>query len=431
MLREKKRCKRLFIWLPLLLAQTAVVTRAAAEDRLPADALPRLPEEFGAAAEQPEALVTLSVDGRAGVFYDDNVLRSPTDEEGDFTAVIAPRLGLRSRTETYRWEASAEIEAGDYRDTSGNDYVDFDTRAAGAWQPSNSTELGGRVRFRDGHQPIGSFPDDPERAARDATDFRQGELAAELRYTPDRLFIEAIPELITYDYDNARRRDGTRIFNDDRDRAEFEQGVRVGYRVGEKLLPYGFGTYNRRSYEEKVDGVQPFDRDSEGFTVGAGVSYGQPEDATGFDARVGYLEQDYRAGSLPDVEDVAVAARASWQATPRLRLTGAAERSVEETTLDGASSYLETDVEVNARYAVRPNVDVYAEAGYARRDFQTDPAVREDREDDVYRGVVGLTWRLPSNLYVDAHYDRTVRDSTDPAVEYDSNTFNLGLGARF
>jgi hypothetical protein len=143
------------------------------------------------------------------------------------------------------------------------------------------------------------------------------------------------------------------------------------------------------------------------------------------------LEQDYRAISLPDVEDVAISAYAFWQPALRWRLTGALGRAVKETTLEGTSSYLETDMELGAQYALRPDIDLYAEASYTNRDFQTNPAVRENREDDVYRGVVGATWRLPSNWYFNAHYDLTVRDSTDPAVEYESNTFNLGMGARF
>ncbi len=419
----------------LLIAPIVCVMQASAQEPQPADALPdalpRLPDDFGTESEQPEALVTLTVDGRAGVFYDDNVLRSSTDEEGDFTTVIAPRLRLRSRTERYRWDASAELEAGEYRNISGNDYVDFDLRAAATWQGSETNELSGRARFRDDHQPIGSFPDDPERATRDATDFRRGEAALEWRYTPETLFVELIPEVLYFNYDNNRRENDTPIFNDDRDRTEFEQLVRVGYRTGEKLLPYGFGTYNRRSYREPVRGVEPFDRDSAGFTVGAGVSYGQPKDSATFDIRVGYLEQDYSANGLPDVEDVAVSAYASWQPALRWRLIGALERAVKETTLDGTSSYLETDVELGAQYTLRPDIDLYAEASYTNRDFQTNPAAREDREDDVYRSVLGATWRLPSNWYLNAHYDLTMRDSTDPDVEYDSNTFNFGLGTRF
>ncbi|NJN46780.1 MAG: outer membrane beta-barrel protein [Candidatus Competibacteraceae bacterium] len=335
------------------------------------------------------------------------------------------------QTERYRWDASAEVEAGEYRNISGNDYVDFDLRAEGDLQGSDTNELSGRARFGYDHQPIGSFPDDPERAAESATEFQRGEAALEWRYTPAQLFVELAPEVLYFNYDNNRRQDGTPIFNDDRDRTEFEQLVRVGYRTGNKLLPYGFGTYNTRNYRENVRGVEPFDRDSEGFTVGAGVSYGEPKDAAAFDIRVGFLEQDYRASSLPDVEDVAVSAYAFWQPALRWRLSGAVERTVKETTLEGTSSYLETDVELGAQYALRPDIDLYAEASYTNRDYQTNPAARENREDDVYRGVVGATWRLPSNWYFNAHYDLTVRDSTDPDVEYDSNTFNLGLGARF
>ena len=228
----------------LLIAPLVWVTPLSAQELQPADALPdalpRLPDDFGAASEQPEALVTLTVDGRAGILYDDNVLRSTTDEEGDFTAVIAPRLQLRSRTEQYRWDASAEFEVGEYHNISGNDYVDFDLRAAATWQDSETNELSGRVRFRDDHQPIGSFPDDPERTAQDATDFQRGEAALEWRYTPEMLFVELIPEILYFDYDNNRRENDTPIFNDDRDRTEFEQRVRVGYRTGEKWVALWF-----------------------------------------------------------------------------------------------------------------------------------------------------------------------------------------------
>ncbi|MFO1350176.1 MAG: outer membrane beta-barrel protein [Gammaproteobacteria bacterium] len=395
--------------------------------------LPRLPEDFGKAQEQPEAAVKLFLEGWAGIEYDDNVLRSPVDPKSDTAYIVAPRIRVKSFQEKFHWDATAGLEAADYQRVSGDDYVDYDIGWTSTWIVTEASTLVGFAKLRKDHQLIGDNPGDPERNAKEATKFWRGDLGLDWTFKPNRWLFDLGANARYFNYDNTERDDGTLIFEDDRDRTEFDPLVRVGYRVTAKLQPYVYGAYNVRSYRNNIENIEPFDRDSHGFASGVGIAYGAKQDDLFADFSIGYLHQSYSAAIFRDVNDFGIHGEIAWRITPRFTLAGDVDRSLQETTLDAASSYLLTRTQVSATYDLLQNVSLIAKGRYADYDFQIDEArtQKPGRNDDVYELGLGVKWRLPHDLFFDVYYNFKNRDSTDAGVEYDSHAVRLAIGAQF
>lgn len=382
--------------------------------------------------ESQDALLSSSVYGEAGIKYIDNIYRSPNNEESDFVGFVRPGAMLRSQTDEYKARARAEVERGVYFSESENNYTDADFRADGRYALSQTTGISGEARYRFDHVAIGAFLDDPTRQAEEPTNYRYGEAGLALDHTMDAWRFDVGTTYGNYNYDNVNARGGARIINDDRDRYEVESFARVGNYIRPDVMLYGKGIYNFREYDENIDSTAVFGLDSDGYELLVGSLLGGEGMPYRADVNVGYLEQNYDSSFRHDIDGWAANADAFWDVTPEISLRGILNRSVEESTLTGASGYLRTRVGLGAEYNFLPQWTAAALVRYTNYDFEINPASgAADREDDVVDTSLALIYDITDVYHVGGEYVFVERESDDPTVEYDSNTFILRLSASY
>jgi uncharacterized protein (PEP-CTERM system associated) len=138
------------------------------------------------------------------------------------------------------------------------------------------------------------------------------------------------------------------------------------------------------------------------------------------------MGQDYDAGNLSDVSALDLGASLSWQATPATVLRIAAERSIEETTLAWASSYLWTTLSAGVTHKLQPKLSITASLGAMESDYQG-----LVREDDFLTAALGAKYQLTRNGFLSASYRFLERDSNDATADFDRNQLALLVGWQF
>jgi hypothetical protein len=397
--------------------------------------IPSLPPKIEKRA-QPEALVSASFGGKAGIAYKDNIFRSADNEESDIITYVAPGFRIVTDAEKYSATVTGQVEGGTYADNSENDYVDADLRGRVSYNLTQDTALLGQGRIRRDHIEIGAFVDDPAQRADEPTVYYYQDAALGIKSfvdDADRIMILADSQIRNFNYLNTGRLGGGRIIQDDRDRNEWYHRVRAGYVIEPGLMPYVETTYNTRNYGKRVDQTVLYSRDSDGYAGMTGVEYTSPDNTLVADAAIGYLSQDYDAGVLPNIDTLGARADAQWQIDPSLLLRAGFDRSIEEAVLIGTSGYIRTRVSAGFDYTLAPLWTVGSNLRYAKYDFQVNNQFpgAQTRDDEVYDASAYVQYDISEIYNVGLEYLYTERDSNDPLFNFNSNTVLLRLGANF
>ena len=398
--------------------------------------IPSLPTRVEKQRAEPQALVRGSVGGQAGLMYRDNIYRSNTNEESDIIGYAAPSFRVVTDAENYTANVTGQVEGGYYTDNDENNYVDADLRGRGSYHVTQDTALIAQARARRDHIEIGGFVDDPNQRADEPTIYYYYEGVAGVETTldeEDRVKLLADSQYRMFDYDNSGRLGGGTIIQDDRDRDEWYQRVRLGYVLEPGLMPYVEGVYNTRTYDERVDQTLLYSRDSDGYSTMAGVEYNTPDGAILADAAVGHMSQDYDAAVLPTINALAARAKVVWQVDPALRLLAGFDRSIEEAVLLGASGYVRNRISAGAEYMVAPLWTVGGNVRYTLYDFELNPTFpgAQARRDKLYNASAYVQYDVNEIYNVGLEYLYSQRDSNTQLFDFTANTVLLRVAADF
>lgn len=417
------------------LSVALITTSALAAPVLDDQAIPQLGRKEArdpiSVAELAELKIT--VGGDASLKYVDNIYREPTNTDSDFIAAFAPGFAVTSNFDKHAFGLEGNLEVGQYFDETRNDYLDGDIRAKGRYDIALNQALVGNMRYRQDHATIGSFVDEPDRAATEPTDYRTYELGGgyDARYGDVKLDLGVQAE--KYNYDNTSAIGNTKIINDDRDHDEIYYTARTGYFVMPEELLYVKGIYNTRDYDNRIDGTAAYERDSDGYELLVGWEHAMRTQPIWFDVSAGYLEQDYDASVLPTTDGFSMHFNGHYKPTDQLTFHGRVLRAIEENTLNGASGYMMTRVIVGADYEFLPQWTVGVDGRYTNVDFEINPAIASlaEREDDIYNAGIGVTYDITDLYNVGVQYLYEERESDDPSVEYDQNAVLVKLGINY
>ncbi len=406
--------------------------QAAAQGEISNVGVPRLPERIETQPATPEALARLTYGGSMGMMYMDNIYRSPSNEESDFIAVVAPGIALRTEMDRHEAKARLRVEGGKYMDNGENDYVDVRGDGKGRYQITDVVSLLGDVDIRRDHVAIGAFVDDPDRIADEPTIYFQtaGNVGLE---ADNGAWYGLVSTGVNYlNYDNADARGGGTVINDDRDRTEWGGRTRLGAYVAPQWLAYAQATLNQRNYRTQIDSTALFGKDSNGYGAGAGLAYGKENDSAYFDANLGYISQDYDNPALRDIDTIGAEALGKWRISDTWSLHASAVRSIEENTLFGASGHIMTRGRVGFEYDFAPQWELEGDVRFTHNDFEFNPAngVR-GREDDILDTSMLVEYNIIGDYFAGVEYIYVNRDSTDSSVEYSTNAAIARLSLKY
>lgn len=352
--------------------------------------------------------------------YDSNVFARKDDVEDDFYATVAPRLTAESQWSRHSLTLDAGAEAAFYKDTSDNNYQDFDTGAEGRLDVTRSDIVTGRLRVGRGHEDRDDPEDDGEDT--DLTQYYESTAGLGYRHNFNRVYTAIRGEMRRLDYED----DGD-INNDDRDHNRFLTGVRVGYNISPRFDLFADAAYRWVRYDETPNDAGE-DRDNKGYTlrIGSGI------DITSIlfgEVYAGYTSVEYDDDNLSSVSSPLAGGRLTWNVTPLTSIIFSLEGELKETTVtdddgDEASGRLNTDASIEVWHELLRNVLLNGYVQYVRDDFEG-----ISRTDDTYRAGGGVRYLLNRRFSIDGGYTYSTRDSDDSDREYDRHQVRIGLTA--
>ncbi len=359
----------------------------------------------------------LSAGIAVGETYNDNIYATRAAREADWITTIAPYLGLQLGDDDARVNVGASAEYGAYAENSDENYFDYRFFADGRFLLAPDLLLVAGVSHAHDHEDRSS-PDDANGSVPTEYDLTSGVAAILKRFGQTSVKLGATYD--HYDFDDA----GV-VNNDDRDRQVYTAGTRVEHRVNGSTRVFGEFTYDGRDYRTMADTTLPVDykRDSDGVRAIAGLVHRFGPTLDG-EIYAGWMYQDYDAGVLEDVSEPDFGGRLNWRPDDDTALILDARRSIEETTVDGSSSYVLTQLTLDWQHWIRQDLRLDAGVRYGVSEYQG-----VSRTDHEFGADLGVRRYFNPYTYVNAGYAFRGRQSDDIVQNYNQSRFMVRLGA--
>jgi hypothetical protein len=348
--------------------------------------------------------------------FTDNVFATANDRRSDYITTFAPWAQLTFRAEDFRLQLEASAEIARFADYDDENYEDYFLGAEGLYRINEDVFAFSGIEFSKDHESRES-PDDVNGTS--PTEFRDigGYFGLGGTWNERSFRIGVNVRDLNFDDTPAP---GPDIDNDDRDRRDVEFGGRLGVAATEDGEFFVQGIYDERYYDQKVDD-EGNRRSSDGYQAALGYT-GSAGPLRG-ELLFGLMSRDYDDGSFRTTTTFDIGADVTLPLTPGTDLEGIVERSIEETTLDGASGYVSTSAGLRLRHRVSTDMSLAAYAFLTQNDYQG-----VNRNDVVTEMGVSLRYYLNPQVYLDTDYGFRQRQSDVAGAEFDEHRITLSLG---
>ncbi|SEF69966.1 outer membrane beta-barrel protein [Marinobacterium lutimaris] len=378
--------------------------------------------------------------GELETFYRhvDNLYAEHDQTSDDQLLGLSANAGVTAGSDELRWNANAGFESGRYDSYNDENYDDywFNAGLQRSFSPNTLGSLGvGHNRVHEDR----SSPDLPA-AATSPTEYDVTDAYGLFSHTGSDLGWRLAGSMESYRFDDNDTVSGLSINNSDRDRLQSTLGLRLNFKPRQAIYPFAQIRADQRNYSDSVDDYG-FDRDSEGYRINLGLS-ARITPTLSTEGFIGQLYQSYDDPRFNNISKVDFGGRLNWQITPATRLNLSLSRSLEETTLAGASGYLVTGLSGQIATSITPRDELSAGLYLAHEDYQ-----ELDRTDKLLAASLGYRHYLTKTVYLGASYTldqhnsslARLGDSSGASVndanvqsfaDYDSQTLMLTLGMR-
>lgn len=364
--------------------------------------------------------IKINVSAGVAEEYTDNVFVTTNDKQGDFITKFEPSINVSVDAGQHDLDFFADAEIARFADHDSEDYDDFRLGGEGKLRFDANTFLFGGAEYGWEHEGRES-PDDVNGV--EPTEYEEAFFFGGIAHRSDRFVMRFGGTLTDLDFDDVRAAGGAIINNDDRDRTMSEIGTRVGYRFDPTYEFFVQASYDDRDYDTATDDFG-FNRDSDGYRVAGGVrATFRPELQA--EAYIGLIDQDYADPTLTNVSTLDFGGRLDWQMSPPTMLTAFVDRTLEETTLAGASGYLSTTGGARLEHEVRPDLSMHGHLYFTENDYQGGA-----RTDHVLNSGVGVKWFFLPNFYTGLDYTFLQRNSDAAGADFNENIAMIRLGAQ-
>ncbi len=328
--------------------------------------------------------------------YNDNVFADDRLEKSDTATLIRPELRLENRSKRFRTQLGANADIARYADFDSEDYDDFRAWLLGGLQLGDG-ELQGELRFNQLHEERTS-PDDLR--GTELTEFARSSARLAYSYRPGRLLLRIDGALHALDFD-ATPVPGGSISNDDRDRDLREFGLRAGLAVSPDFVVYTEGRIDEIDYDLERD-RDGFQRSSDGWELRLGSLLDFTGRTSG-EFYVGYLSRNYDDPRFSDTDGPSFGGAVSWNMSGLTTVTLSGSRSIDSTTVIGASGITRTRLALGIDHELRRELILSLAIEGANEDFEG-----LDRNDDLTR--VELGGRYLANRYLQLSFGYRFRE---------------------
>lgn len=356
--------------------------------------------------------------------FDDNIFRSSSDRDADLITEVSPRANLASDWNNHRLGFSAGADIGFFAFNPDENYQDYFAGIDGRLDVRRNSFFFGDATYSRLHEDRGS-PDDV--GGEEPTEYDLFETGAGYFHRFNRLSIRPDVEFRRYDFHDVQSRVGGlpgEINNDDRDRKQVRAGGRVGYQFMPDYEAFVDGHYNVVRYDSSVDDLG-FNRDSQGFDVVGGLSV----DLTGVlfaNVFAGYRSQSFDDPRFSTVSGPSFGGELIWNPTGLTTVTAGIERTIRESTVNGASGAFATVFRARVDHELLRNVILSGNAGYEDNDFRG-----INRNDDIVSAGAGVRYLMNRYVHLGLNYGYRLRNSNVEGSDYVNNRVTLSVRAQF
>ncbi|WP_296718905.1 outer membrane beta-barrel protein [Erythrobacter sp.] len=401
-LRQTRAYAKGGIVLAGLLLGTTIHTAAHAQDAPPSPGQRELDDYEPIGGRIGSFLLYPSAEAR--IEYDDNILALPGGGEDDVELTVRGAARIESQWQRHSLEANAYIQQNFHARLSSEDAMEGGARINGRLDIDRDTSA--RVvasidSLVENRANIASA-----RAALQPTRFRRADALAAVAHDFGALQLTGDAQIVLLDFDDVPAQGGGVLEQDFRDSTYLRGSLTAALEISPRVSGLLRGQVDRLSFTGEEEEPDPFDRDTTGYSLEAGVRL-ELDNLLSGEIRAGVLHRDVDDPSARGLTGVSFGANLDWSVTPLTTLRLFADRQVEE----GGSQLVSGNVRSQARLVVEHellrNVVLEGQASYAQIDTigQIDVSAQE------YMLMAETTWRLNRNLRVFARADRFERFS--------------------
>jgi len=327
--------------------------------------------------------------------YDSNIFAQRTNEVADQILILEPNLLLKSNWKKHFLQFDAGGELGRYRNNPSENFDDNWVDVKGRYDINKDANFFGGLNHTRDHEERGT----PEVVGTEPTTFGSDQAHAGFARQMGDYKIRLGGTVEKLDFDNT-----ISTINDDRDREVRGLGVRLNYLYAPNREVFAQGIYDSRDYVLALDDAG-YNRDSEGYRASVGVK-NRYSNQLGVESYVGLLHHDFRDPRFANIDIPEANTKINYLSGPQSRISLSLNRSLEETILPGASSYLSDTLSFQAerRFDSRRSVVAAFSAGLA--DYQG-VALKETTVD----GSIDWRYRISPEIYFGVRYRVLVNDS--------------------
>lgn len=353
--------------------------------------------------------------------YDSNIYAAPSNATDDWITSLRPRFDLKSdwNEDSLNLHGGANVVRYASHDTENHD--DYDFGADGKLVILHDARLFGNAGYNLEHLPRSS----PNSIAsqRELTQYSDTAAGISAEKEFNWLSLKLDWNFDRYVFSDAQTNTGALIawgrqnYNDNR------VTLHAGYDLAPGRQVYLLGGFDRRSYDNDSD-MNGFNRNSTGYTAGAGVKY----DLTGIlfaDVFAGYREQDYRDARLSSLLGPTGGAKLTWNVTRLTTITGSVTRDVDETIFSNSAGYFATREDLRADHELLRNLLLNLTVGHEEDTFQG-----TNRDDSVLNAGFGAQYLISRMFSLNGGYTFQTRSSNQPGNGFDDHLVYLSLSAR-
>lgn len=378
--------------------------------------IPRPVEELQAAANDGTFRVAPELVLRR--VYDSNIYALPDDAIADRTTTATATVTGRSAWRQHQLNLDLGAETSRYDAYSSEDVTDYWAGFDGRYDLSPTGNVFGGFRFSRNHEDR----DSPASLANQSPTayyaskaflggaYQSGRISARLGATGEFL-----------DYLNAGAVPAGILDNDDRDQLLSALGIRVTYLASPGFAPFLQATTDARHYKRNAD-TFGYQRSSDGYRASVGATFKLDEQWRA-EAFLGTLYQRYDDPRFAAVHKPYFGASLDWNPVAGTSLGVTLDRALAETTVLGASGYLDTSVALSAERAVTRDLELSARLAYSIADYQG-----VSRQDKVTGAHAGLKYYIYPTVFLAADLGVTNRDSNQPSTDYARTQLMFSLG---
>lgn len=342
--------------------------------------------------------------------YDDNIFATDTLEDDDFITVVSPSLELRSNWNNHELNLFATGEIGRYSDFDTEDYEDFTVGFDGRVDVSRDSNISLGVSFAQFHEDRG----DTAPQGTEPTEFDVLSADASLYRKFGRFSLGIDGGLQRFDFDATSA--GS---NDFRDRDELEGTLRLGYEIVPEYEAFVRGTYFERDYDLTST------RNSTGYEAVVGTAIDLTGVTTG-ELFAGYRSQNLDGVAFETIEGAQYGGEITWNASGLTTVNVLVERTIEETTLAGASGFFATHAGLSVDHELLRNLLLGADVNFTARKYEG-----ITRDDDDTEVGLNAKYLLNRHLYITASYDFTSRNSNAPLEDFTKNVYFIQIQTQY